>query len=886
MGMIALKTLLGILGMLAPADSLTTPGVSHELGRYRAAHISDVRYDLSIDLTRRDTAYGTVRIAFTRMKGGDLILDYRGDEISELSLNGESYPFERINGHLRVTATELRDAANVVEARFKASIKPAGTSIIRFTDDKDRRDYLYTLLVPSDAQLLFPCFDQPDLKAVFSLALTVPTGWIALSNGARSGVEGVGFASSASDPTPQIPNRIQFAPTKPIPTYLFAFAAGPYTVLRDRHKDVGLWVRASRASEVETDTLIALNRRAIAWLEKYFDVPYPFDHRTPGNDRFSFLLAPAFPFGGMEHPGAVFYNEESFIYREPPTLNQQLGRQATINHEIAHQWFGDFTTMRWFDDLWLKEGFATYMAAKMQAATGDSTAWMSFYLRNKPTAYDVDASAGTTPVWQELANLDQAKSNYGAIVYNKAPGVLKQLDHLVGETAFRSGVRKFLKAHAYGNGTWQELIASIGNSAGRDLNAWGRAYFVRPGMPVVEQQLTIGKNGRIERLALIQRPAQPLSGPGFWPMKVDVRVQYDGKSPVVLPVELSADTTVVAEAVGLPAPNFVYPNANDHGYGLFMLDTLSSHWLLSHRVPVADPFFRAMLWGSLWDLVRDARVNPSLYLARALDALALERDEQIASRLMGRVIRIVESYTSQSAHSVDAAPMSSREGTARLAEARFLAGARDSTRTYGLRKSFFDSYVAVARSADALKRLDAWLDSASAAGMPLRQPSRWAIVTSLAARGAPSSAERLRGETARDTTTGGKRRAFIAGAAFPRPETKRAYFERYFADSTLNEDWVTASLGAFNASDQSALSLPYLRPVLDTLPWVQKNRRIFFLGSWLGAFIGGQQSPEALAIVDQYLAEHPQLPRDLRQKVLQARDDLERTVRIRAAFAK
>jgi aminopeptidase N len=269
-----------------------------------------------------------------------------------------------------------------------------------------------------------------------------------------------------------------------------------------------------------------------------------------------------------------------------------------------------------------------------------------------------------------------------------------------------------------------------------------------------------------------------------------------------------------------------------------------------------------------------------------MDALKLERDEQIASRLMGRVIRIVESYTSDSARSVDEAPMSSRESTARLAEAGFLAGARDSTRTYGLRKSFFDSYVAIARSADALKRLDAWLDSASAAGMPLRQPSRWAIVTSLVARGAPSSAERLRAETARDTTTGGKRRAFIAGAAFPRPEIKHAYFERYFADSTLNEDWVTASLGAFNASDQSALALPYLRPVLDTLPWVQKNRRIFFLGSWLGAFIGGQQSPEALAIVDQYLAEHPQLPRDLRQKVLQARDDLERTVRIRAAFAR
>src|SRR5439155_3326897 len=253
-----------------------------------------------------------------------------------------------------------------------------------------------------------------------------------------------------------------------------------------------------------------------------------------------------------------------------------------------------------------------YMAAKMQSATGDSTAWMSFYLRNKPAAYDVDASTGTTPVWQKLTNLDQAKSNYGAIVYNKAPGVLKQLDHLVGETAFRQGVHDFLVSHGYGNGTWQELLGAVGKAAGRDLTAWGRAYFLRPGMPLIEQQLTIGPDGRIQRLALVQHPAQPgVSGGGPWPMKVEVRVQYAGKSPVLLPVELESDTTSIAAAVGLPAPRFVYANARDYGYGLFMLDDRSRDWLLANHVDVADPFLRAMLWGSLWDLVRDARLRPT-----------------------------------------------------------------------------------------------------------------------------------------------------------------------------------------------------------------------------------------------------------------------------------
>jgi aminopeptidase N len=258
----------------------------------------------------------------------------------------------------------------------------------------------------------------------------------------------------------------------------------------------------------------------------------------------------------------------------------------------------------------------------------------------------------------------------------------------------------------------------------------------------------------------------------------------------------------------------------------------------------------------------------------ALAALPSEPDEQIAARLMGQVARALDGY-------VAVGRAADRRATA---EALFLRRASDTTLGYGLRKSFFDTYVGLARTPAALSRLDAWLDSASAAGMPLRQPTRWSVVTTLIARGATNGESRLARELARDTTTGGKRRAFVAGAAFARADVKRSYFDRYFRDSTLNEEWVTASLGAFNVTEQGALTLPYLRPALDTLPWIQRNRRIFFLGSWLNAFIGGQRSAEALAEVDRYLAEHPQLPRDLRLKVLQARDDLERTVRIRRAF--
>src|SRR5690242_15820525 len=240
------------------------------------------------------------------------------------------------------------------------------------------------------------------------------------------------------------------------------------------------------------------------------------------------MLSPSFPFGGMEHPGVTMFNEESFIYREPPTLNQRLGRRATIYHEVAHQWFGDYVTMRWFDDLWLKEGFATYMAAKMQQLEGLPNPWMGFYLRNKPAAYDVDVTAGTTPIWQQLGNLDQAKSNYGAIVYNKAPGVLKQLNYLVGDSAFRAGVHAFLAAHPYGNATWRDLLEAIGSAAHRPLDTGGADYIPRRGVPIVEQRLEIA-DGKVQPPQLAQRPAQPsLPGRGAWPIRTQVAVARQG----------------------------------------------------------------------------------------------------------------------------------------------------------------------------------------------------------------------------------------------------------------------------------------------------------------------------------------------------------------------
>lgn len=842
------------------ADTLATfmgPGVSRELAVHRAATLSGVRYDLRLDVTQRDTARGEVTVHFVRRGGGDVILDFRGLWLDTPWVNGQALPEAEANGaHLRIPAAALRDGENAVQLRFSAAIAPSGASVIRYHDATDDSDYLYTLLVPADANQLFPCFDQPDLKARVRLTLTTPPGWTAVANGALDGTERSDVAAT-----------YRFAESQPLSTYLVAFAAGPWATVTDTvaGRAMTMYVRRSRAAEAESDSLLALNGRALAWLEDYFGIPYPFG-------KYDFVLAPAFPFGGMEHPGAVFYSEERFVFRERPTRNQRIGRAATIYHEVAHQWFGDHVTMRWFDDLWLKEGFATYMAAKVQAALEpDADAWKTFYLRNKPPAYGVDVTEGTTPVWQELANLDQAKSAYGPIVYNKAPSVLKQLDYLVGDTAFRDGVRSFLRDHAYGNATWQELLRAIAGGPG--LEPWGRHFILRPGMPVVEPQPVV-RGDTLTGLRLVQRPARDLSGAGAWPMKLDVLLHFPDGRTRTQTVELTGDTTDVPLPAGTPAPAFVFANANDHGYALTLLDDRSTAWLERHIGTIEDDFLRAMLWGALWDAVRMARLSPERFLGAAERALPAERDEQLVAGLLGRVVR---------ASTVYLAP-ERRDARLPALEQQLLAGARDTARTFDVRKAHLDAFLELASTPAAVGQVDALLDADSAAGAPLRAPTRWSAVTRLLEIGAPTAEARFAAESQRDTTSDGRRRAFVAGAARPDARVKAAYFERYLRDTTLNEDWATASLGAFNSARQQALTLPFLEPALDTLPWIQRNRRIFFLAAWLGAFINGQSSPEALARVQRYLAEHPEMPRDLRQKVLQTVDELERTVRIRELF--
>jgi aminopeptidase N len=293
----SLAALLAV-GMTPPghgADPLMAPGVSRELARSRAAALSNVRYEMTLSLARRDTARGTVTVRFTAARSSDVVLDFRGPSLGGIRVNGAESKTEFNGAHLRIPARSIRAGANVVEMHFASLIAPAGASIIRYHDARDGTDYLYTLLVPSDANALFPCFDQPDMKARMTLSLTVPAGWRAIANGVTERVDTAGSLST-----------YRFRETDPLPTYLFAFAAGPWTRFSDASHRTPLWVRASRANEVEVDSLQTQVASALSSLERYFGVKYPFQ-------QFQYMLSPAFPFGGMEHPGVTMFNEESFI---------------------------------------------------------------------------------------------------------------------------------------------------------------------------------------------------------------------------------------------------------------------------------------------------------------------------------------------------------------------------------------------------------------------------------------------------------------------------------------------------------------------------------------------------------------------------------------------
>ena len=852
------------------------PGVPRELARWRAAHYRDVRYALNIYLAPdADRLRGTEEIRVTLdAAAGALVLDWRvvnpqaqTASVRDIVVNQRPAADARfVNEHIVIPQSYLVAGENVVKLAFESPVSAAGSAVTRYRDGTDGREYIYTLFVPSDASTAFPCFDQPDLKARFQLTLGMPNAWRAVSN---TSAELVFEAECAAGR--YCPQQVQFRETQPLSTYQFAFAAGEFAQFNDDASPYGtrLFVRQSQVERArkELSEVFRLNREGLNFYGRYFARPFPFP-------KYDLVLVPEFAYGGMEHAGATFLREDGVLFPSDPTASDRAARAELMLHEAAHQWFGDLVTMRWFDDLWLKEGFATFMAYKaLEVVSPQTNAWKIFYQRTKPAAYVTDVTKGTTPIFQEIPNLSAAKSAYGNIVYRKAPSMLRQAEFYLGADKFQHAVQLVVREHAFGNAEWADLVHAFERTSGQRLDAWADAWVRRRGLPDVRVAWRADGRGRVRSFTLTQRDV--LDEGGLWPMRLKVLLAYADAPPETLTVKLNAaPTTDVPEAVGRRAPDWVFVNAEDYGYGQFLLDAQSRQRVIAQLGDVRDNFLRALLWGALWDGVRAVEFAPVDYIELALRLLPAERDEVIAQSILGRVQTAFNRYLS---------PAQARAVAPRL-EA-LLAAQMTQAETPGLRITYFRAFQSVATTDAARAKLKQLLSGElKVPGMTLRTRDRFDLITALTVRDDPDAPALLARLAAEERTDDARRYTYAAGAARAAAAVKEKYFNAYFSDRELAESWIEASAGPFNAPQQAELTLPYLAPALRALPELKRTRKIFFVNNWLGAFVGGQCNAQAAAVVQDFL-RGTQLDRDLRLKVLEVADGLERCVRIRARFA-
>jgi aminopeptidase N len=881
----------GLMANAAAAVPGLEPGVSRELAQWRAKNYSDIRYSLAISVAAGATKLaGTAAVEVTLPRRvPDLVLDWRPSPgavgIAQLRVNGRTAAAKLERDHLIVPARLLRAGKNRVSFSFESPIALSGSAVTRYLDREDGSEYVYTLFVPSDASSAFPCFDQPDLKARFKLELVLPRAWTAVGNAPIAATE-------------EVPNglrRFRFAATPPISTYLFAFAAGPFAEVEApaspqsspagrkaaraqragkgrassrKAVETRLFVRKSQLARAraEAPEVLRLNRESVRWFERYFASRFPFP-------KYDLVLVPELAYGGMEHAGATFLREESVLFPSTPNETDLLARAQLLFHETSHQWFGDSVTMRWFDDLWLKEGFANLMAAKAaEALLPEHSVWNAFHAL-KTAAYRTDVTQGTTPIYRPLANLSAAKSAYGNIVYGKAPAVLRQAEFYVGAPAFRRAVRQFLKKHAYAAADWNDLVAALERASGRRLKGWAEAWVKRRGMPEVRLSWDIDREGRPKNAALEQHNV--LNEGGTWPMKLRVFALPESGPPRSTDALLRGERTSVRAIDGMPEIEFAFPNSGDYGYGRFLLDRSSRDAVLARPEIVEGDLLRALVFGSLWESVRDSELAPLAYLDFVVRVAPVERDPVTLAGLLQRAKVAFLHYASEA----------QRDAHAPRFE-QLLAEGMLHAETPGRRITYFRTFMASAWSEAGRARLKALLaGTLEIPGVKISSRDRFRIIARLLALDDQEAKNLLSAQIAVDSGDDARRYAFAAAAAERSAEAKHAYFERFFNEPGLAESWIDAALGPFNAVEHAALTQPFLDLALAALPEFKRTRKIFFVNNWLAAFIGGQVDATALEQVESF-ARLPDLDSDLRLQLLEAMDGLERTVKIRARFAR
>lgn len=832
---------------LSGNDDVPAPGVALTLAERRAASISNVVYDLHFRVPADvlDPVTGTLTAGFDLSNASQpLIIDFRvpADHVLDVTLNRQPVSYQVTNDHIVIPAAALAPGSQQLSVEFTST----DTALNR------RSDFMYALFVPDRASTAFPVFEQPDLKARYRLQLSIPAHWRALANGAE--------LSRQPDPAAPDTDLIRFAETLPISSYLFAFAAGDLQT-ETAERDGRTFTMYHRETDAERlarnrDAIFDLHVTAIDWLEDYTGVEYPFG-------KFDFFAIPAFQFGGMEHPGAIWYRAETLFLDPSASRAQELGRASLIAHETAHMWFGDLVTMRWFNDVWMKEVFANFMAAKIAGpAFPELDLDLRFFQAHHPAAYAVDRTAGANPIRQQLDNLRDAGSLYGAIIYQKAPVVMQQLETLVGEDVLRAGLQQYLQQYAFGNAGWPDLISLLDAMTAEDLAAWSQSWVNESGRPRIQARW------HDDGMTVSQRDDDN-SRNLRWQQPVALAVGRGGDVQLHV-VDLRGDSASVTLPAA-PAPDFILAGADGVGYARFELDESSRRFLLSHVHELESGLQRAIVWQHLWeDLLEDRLSGADLYDALLL-AVRNEQDALITQQVLGLLRSVWWRYLSEDGRRLRAE---------KLEEALWQALARvDSA---GQKGAYFNTLADVTRTEQGLQLLsEIWHMRRDIAGLPLQEQQYINLAEALAVRGVEGAEEILDVQQTRISNPDRLDRfQFIRPALTQDPEQRVRFFLSFAEqDNRRQESWVLDAAALIHHPLRAEAAIPLIGPALMMLEDIQQTGDIFFPLRWLNATLDGHRSAQAADSVAQYLQARSDMQPQLRAKLLQAADGL-----LRAAY--
>jgi aminopeptidase N len=831
----------------------TTPdaGVPLEVATRRAAAISNLRYELTLSIPDAVASplTGATTIRFDlKDASAPLVIDFETsrEHVKSVDANGKPTAFLYTNGHIVVPAASLVAGPNAIRIAFNAG----DNSLNR------NNDFLYTLFVPARARLAFPVFDQPDMKGRWTVTLEHPAKWQSAANGAELS------RTAAGDRV-----TVTFAETQPLPTYLVAFIAGDFKIeTAERNgRTFRMFHRETDAGKVarNREAIFDLHARALEFLERYTAIPYPFG-------KFDFVAIPAFQFGGMEHAGKILYNASGLLLDESATQNQQLGRASVIAHETAHMWFGDLVTMRWFNDVWMKEVFANFMAAKIvnpsfPAVNHD----LRFLLSNYPAAYEVDRTPGANPIRQQLDNLNEAGQMYGAIIYQKAPVIMRHLESLLGDDNFRDGLRDYLKAHAFANATWADLIAVLDARTPMDLQQWSRAWVDQPGRPTIETILEV-KNGTITKLAFRQRDTW--NRDRVWPQQL--RVAIGGHAPEkIVNVELTGRDVEVTEARGWPAPRYVLPNGKGWAYGDFILDKTTLAYLTANLPEISDPLTRGSAWVTLWDALLSGQVPPDAFLDLTFRSLPRETDEQMTSRVLGYASNTWWRFLTQPQRIARAARFESllREGLA-------------SAGTASQKASWFGTLRNIALTPPTVAWLrQVWEKKENVTGLPLAEADYTSLALELAIRQVDGWSDILKTQLSRieNPDRRGRFQFVMPSLSANAAERDKWFLSLKDVNNRRREPWVLEGLSYLHHPLRADSAKQYVRPSLDMLWEIQKTGDIFFPKRWLDATLGGHQTKDVAETVRTFLKNAPaNYPERLKNITLQSADELNKAAEV------